>query len=93
MTSRNYDFYVSKDWREFRGRMLKILDHICSDCNKEVFGSDITLDHILPMSKHPELALEPTNMRILCRVCNSRKKDLIDIRNNYFNNKYVSLVQ
>ena len=71
--------------------MLKTLDHVCSDCNKEVFGSDITLDHILPLSKHPDLALEPSNIRVLCRRCNSTKRDLIDVRNNYFNPRWLIL--
>ncbi|NDH15183.1 MAG: hypothetical protein EBY47_08990, partial [Actinobacteria bacterium] len=55
-----------------------------------VFGNNITLDHILPMSKHPDLALEPTNIRVLCRVCNSRKRDLVEVRNNFYNRKYLS---
>lgn len=93
MPSSNYDFYVSREWRGFRTRVLKELDRICSICNQEVFGSDITLDHILPMSKHPDLALEPTNVRVLCRVCNSRKRDLLDVRNNYFNSRYLSSSQ
>ena len=88
--NKSYDFYISKEWRAFRTRMLKQLDHICNDCGIEVFGNNITLDHILPMSKHPDLALEPTNIRVLCRVCNSRKRDLVEVRDNFYNRKYLS---
>ena len=35
--------------------------------------SDITVDHIKPRSKYPELALEIENLRVLCRSCNSKK--------------------
>ncbi len=70
--------------------MLKTLDHICSGCGKEVYGSDITLDHILPVSLYPDLRLDPTNIQVMCRDCNSRKQDRIAVRLSYFNEKYVS---
>ena len=69
--------------------MLKQLEHICSDCNKQVVGSDITLDHILPASKYPDLFFNEGNIRVLCRKCNGNKRDLIDVRNDYYNTKYL----
>lgn len=86
--NKNYDFYIGREWRSFRKKMIAQLDNVCSQCGIEVFGSDITLDHILPMSKHPDLALEPSNVQVMCRVCNSRKRDLLEVRNNFYNKKY-----
>jgi 5-methylcytosine-specific restriction endonuclease McrA len=34
-----------------------------------------SLDHILPISTHPELALEHNNLQWLCHICNSSKQD------------------
>ena len=34
---------------------------------------DVTVDHKKPRSKYPSLALKRDNLRVLCRVCNSRK--------------------
>ena len=85
------DFYTSKQWRTFRAKMLKALDHVCTDCNREVFGADITLDHILPLSKYPDLAYEPSNIRVMCRKCNGNKRDLVEVRNNYFNPRWLIL--
>jgi len=90
MTTRNKDFYKTKEWVQFRARMIKTFEPICSLCHKDVYGSDITLDHIMPASKYPELRLEPTNMRVLCRSCNGRKKDHIETRSNFFNARYMS---
>lgn len=87
--SANKDFYTSREWRTFRAKMLKGLDHVCSDCHREVFGADITLDHIMPLSKFPDLAMEPSNIKVLCRKCNGNKRDHVEVRNNYFNNRWV----
>lgn len=42
----------------------------CRWCGSEV---DPHMDHIVPMSRAPELALERTNVRRLCGDCNTRR--------------------
>ena len=37
--------------------------------------TDLTVDHIIPIDEAPELAFEPLNCRVLCRSCNSRRRN------------------
>lgn len=39
----------------------------------------LEIDHIKPIATHPELAIEPTNLRLLCPPCNRKKGEKIDI--------------
>ena len=34
---------------------------------------DLHIDHIRPRSIFPELSLDPSNLRVLCRICNFKK--------------------
>lgn len=45
----------------------------CANCHSQVelFGSHI--DHIKLLSRYPQLALDPSNLRILCPNCNLHK--------------------
>lgn len=43
---------------------------VCSDCPASL---DLTIDHIRPLSRGG--TNDPTNLRLLCRSCNSRKGD------------------
>lgn len=74
------NFYLSREWREIRYSVLKKYNRSCMVC----FRSNIKLhvDHIKPISKHPELALVFENLQVLCRDCNIGKgnKDSIDWR-------------
>lgn len=70
-------FYRSYRWRRLR---IDVLEE-----NREVFGAltceccgsaDATqyhVDHIYPRASHPELALEPDNLQVLCDACNVGK--------------------
>ena len=69
-------FYASAEWNIVRSLVLAEASRKCQVCGKLIRRkSDLTIDHILPRSKHPQLALERSNMRVLCRSCNSRKGD------------------
>lgn len=47
---------------------------VCQCCGtKAVRGVQINVDHIKPRKKYPELALEFTNLQVLCSVCNHGK--------------------
>lgn len=46
----------------------------CGVCGKNLYRRDeASLDHIKPVSKHPELRFSEENLQILCRPCNSTK--------------------
>jgi 5-methylcytosine-specific restriction endonuclease McrA len=47
-------------------------------CNKHCkckLDKEFTVEHIKPKSRYPHLTWELSNLTILCRSCNSRKKD------------------
>lgn len=56
-------------WRRLRVAILQA-DDICRRCHLP--GAD-SVDHIIPVSKAPWLALEPTNCRPMHRRCNSKR--------------------
>lgn len=52
----------------------------CAICGKdgldpftEKLGDLATIDHILPVSKYPDLWREPTNFQVACNKCNNKK--------------------
>jgi len=69
-------FYSSPEWSLIRKQIIDEKGRVCSECGKRIRKSnDVTVDHILPRSKYPSLALEKNNLCVLCRSCNSRKSD------------------
>lgn len=68
------DFYRTKAWRDLRFKVLNQEKPCCAVCGRgrqhEVV---LHVDHIKPRSKYPELALDITNLQILCEDCNSAK--------------------
>jgi hypothetical protein len=67
-------FYTSPEWRLIRNRIVQRQGHLCQECKRTIKDDfDLTVDHIKPRSKFPELALEESNLRVLCRRCNSSK--------------------
>jgi hypothetical protein len=73
------EFYRSYGWRSLRIDAL--------EANRERYGALTCeccltgttvrwhVDHIHPRSSHPELALEPANLQVLCEDCNVGKGD------------------
>ena len=69
-------FYSSPEWNIIRKQVIKKEGRVCAECGHPIRKySDITVDHIKPRSKYPELSLKTENLRVLCRSCNSRKGD------------------
>jgi len=69
-------FYSSPEWVMLRSQVIKEEENICASCGKRIRKQDdITVDHIKPRSKYPELALDRQNLQVLCRKCNSSKRD------------------
>jgi 5-methylcytosine-specific restriction endonuclease McrA len=62
---------TGRPWRRIRAEVLAASD-VCWLCGKADPPAD-TVDHILPISKYPELAHDMANLRPAHRSCNSRK--------------------
>jgi 5-methylcytosine-specific restriction endonuclease McrA len=76
------DFYNSQAWRAARYRALRNCNGRCMLCGSPPAQHSLHVDHIKPRSLFPALALEPSNLQVLCRDCNLGKsnKDTIDWR-------------
>ena len=70
-------FYGSQRWR--RARIDALEDNrqrfgsLTCECCLTGATSQWHVDHIRPRSSHPELALEPANLQVLCADCNLGK--------------------
>ena len=68
------EFYASAEWRLIRRQVIQEQGNICQNCGRRITNDyDLTVDHIKPRSKFPKLALDKSNLQVLCRVCNSAK--------------------
>ena len=67
-------FLQSYEWRRLRMQALKMHGAVCQCCGANPkTGSVMNVDHIKPRKLFPELALELTNLQILCHECNHGK--------------------
>ena len=67
-------FIHSWEWRELRYRVLKKRRPMCECCGASPHtGATVSVDHIKPRRKFPELALEESNLQVLCSACNQGK--------------------
>lgn len=75
-------FYESQEWLRLRYETLKRVGRKCLVCGKGPPEATLHVDHIKPRSIHPELALDPDNLQVLCSDCNLGKsnRDEIDWR-------------
>lgn len=73
-------FYDSEVWLQLRFRVLRESRRVCALCKTS--EGQMHVDHIKPRSTHPDLALEISNLQVLCRDCNIGKsnKDDTDFR-------------
>lgn len=57
-----------------RKELIKRDNNLCQFCSKKIYGSEITVDHIVPKSKGGETSF--LNCVIACLPCNSKKANL-----------------
>lgn len=76
------DFYSSQSWRKARYEALRVCSGRCVLCGNPPGKYSLHVDHIKPRSQRPDLALDVTNLQVLCRDCNMGKgnTDSIDWR-------------
>ncbi len=70
-------FYKSEEWLRLRVRVLEKYECKCMMCGRSPknHGVVIHVDHIKPRSKYPNLALEFSNLQLLCADCNLGKSN------------------
>lgn len=76
---------TNAEYRKWRQKILIRDNFKCVSCGTT--EGEIHVDHILPLSKYPELALDENNGRVLCRLCHQKtdtwgKKQKIRIKKN-----------
>ena len=71
MSSKRNDPRLSRKYKEVRLRALARDGYVCHYCGAE--NKDMTIDHIIPISVAPELAIDIENMVTACKPCNSSK--------------------
>ena len=64
-----HKFYQSPEWRKLRGEAIQVLGKRCVSCGST---DHIHIDHVIPISERPDLALELRNLRPLCQCCHNR---------------------
>jgi hypothetical protein len=69
------DFLQTYEWRKLRMVVIRKRGAKCECCGATPADgvTVINVDHIKPRRKHPELALEESNLQVLCHVCNHGK--------------------
>lgn len=73
-------FYDSREWREVRYEAIKSNNGKCELCGRGKHdGVMLHVDHIKPRSKAPHLALDPSNLQVLCEDCNLGKGNRCDV--------------
>lgn len=74
-------FYRSREWRELRYEAFKRYGRHCCVCGRgREHGVVLHVDHKIPRSKRPDLALDISNVQIMCEDDNIGKgnRDSID---------------
>ncbi|GEL67239.1 HNH endonuclease [Marinilactibacillus psychrotolerans] len=78
-------FYNSQEWRDLRPIILERDNFECQWCKEDgdvKIKGDITkegkpvileIDHIKELKDYPELSLEPSNLRTLCKDCHNKR--------------------
>ena len=92
-TKHSNEFYNSREWKSLRYKVLVAARGKCECCgSSSKNGIVLHVDHIKPRSKYPELALEFSNMQVLCEMCNIGKsnKDDTDWRENPYGNYNIN---
>lgn len=71
------NFYQSREWKSARYQAFRIYKNYCQCCGRKRSENVwLEVDHIKPKSLAPELALDISNLQILCMDCNAGKSNL-----------------
>src|SRR3712207_4820973 len=71
------EFLQTPEWRRARYDALRASDGRCELCGRNKHqlpsGEYLNVDHILSRKSRPDLALDPTNLAVLCSADNTGK--------------------
>ena len=72
------NFYQSPEWIRLRYQALRVYGNSCQCCGRKAGNGGIWLevDHVIPRSYRPDLALDLVNLQILCNECNTGKMNV-----------------
>ena len=70
LSSKRGDPRNTRDYRRARLKVLARDGYTCMYCGS---SDELTVDHVLSIKHHPELAMDMENMVIACKSCNSSK--------------------
>lgn len=78
-------FYNSEEWRQMRDYIRKRDNYECLFCKRDGgvttrHDAVLEVDHIKELEHYPELALEETNLRTLCRDCHNKRHERFNYR-------------
>jgi 5-methylcytosine-specific restriction endonuclease McrA len=90
-TKKSDPFYMSPQWRKMRFRILHRDNYTCVQCQLKLTSKELQVDHIVPRTKAPHLALEPSNLRTLCRVCHTRAPTSMGRPQGYKEKPFINL--
>ena len=75
-TRKEKEFTQTPEWKALRAKVLKANGWKCAHCGVGRRGwHKLHVDHIKPRSLYPELALEESNLQVLCERCNQAKSN------------------
>lgn len=70
------DFLSTYEWRVLRMKVIKKYGAKCQCCGASPeTGAVINVDHIKPRKRFPNLALDESNLQVLCDACNQGKSN------------------
>jgi len=80
--TKTYKYYLRNNWagkidKSLWEEKLEELNYECQICGKELTVKEITIDHIIPLSKGGGNNIE--NLQPLCRSCNCSKNNKIAV--------------
>ena len=67
----SHPYLATHRWKSLSLRLRKA-SPFCELCGST---TNLCVDHIIPASEDPSLIFVKENLRVLCRLCNTRKKD------------------
>jgi 5-methylcytosine-specific restriction protein A len=67
-------FYNSDAWKKCRPIILTRDRYLCQEClRKGILTPANTVHHIKHYKEHPELALDPNNLEVICDSCHNKE--------------------
>ncbi|MDE3295891.1 HNH endonuclease [Lacticaseibacillus rhamnosus] len=76
-------FYESGDWRKLRAYVLARDHYECQWCKaagRVTTNAILEVDHIKTLEEHPECAMDPDNLRTLCKDCHNKRHHRMNYR-------------